>query len=96
MGTFSTKQKVIGLLRNPIYLGQIRWGDSVRDATGSGRARERRRQSVSGNLAGHRRVASLGHAEEQMQLLRQYIEVIELGDIASETHTGSYAMRLFP
>ncbi|MCZ2340482.1 MAG: recombinase family protein [Bacteroidales bacterium] len=30
-GNLFTKQKVIGLLRNPIYLGQIRWGDSVRE-----------------------------------------------------------------
>ncbi|MBI1321619.1 hypothetical protein GC170_00310 [bacterium] len=30
-GNLFTKQKVIGILRNTIYLGQIRWGDSVRD-----------------------------------------------------------------
>lgn len=30
-GNRFTKQKVIGILRNPIYLGQIRWGESVRD-----------------------------------------------------------------
>lgn len=30
-GNLFTKQKVIGILRNPIYLGQIHWGDSVRE-----------------------------------------------------------------
>jgi len=30
-GNLFTKQKVIGILRNSIYLGQIRWGESVRD-----------------------------------------------------------------
>ena len=25
------KQKVIGILRNPIYLGQVRWGESVKE-----------------------------------------------------------------
>ena len=31
-GKLFTKQKVIGILRNSVYLGQIRWGDSVKDA----------------------------------------------------------------
>lgn len=30
-GNHFTKQKVIGILRNPIYLGQIRWGDTVKE-----------------------------------------------------------------
>ena len=30
-GNRFVKQKVIGILRNTIYLGQIRWGDSVRE-----------------------------------------------------------------
>jgi site-specific DNA recombinase len=30
-GNRFTKQKVIGILRNPIYLGQIHWGDSVKE-----------------------------------------------------------------
>lgn len=30
-GNLFTKQKVIGILRNPIYLGQIRWGDTVKE-----------------------------------------------------------------
>lgn len=30
-GNLFTKQKVIGILRNTIYLGQIKWGDSVRE-----------------------------------------------------------------
>ena len=30
-GNLFTKQKVIGILRNPIYLGQIRWGDTIRE-----------------------------------------------------------------
>lgn len=30
-GNRFTKQKVIGILRNSIYLGQIRWGDSVKE-----------------------------------------------------------------
>ncbi len=31
-GNRFVKQKVIGILRNPIYLGEIRWGDSVKEA----------------------------------------------------------------
>lgn len=30
-GNLFTKQKVIGILRNAIYLGQIHWGDSVKE-----------------------------------------------------------------
>ena len=30
-GKLFTKQKVIGILRNAVYLGQIRWGDSVKE-----------------------------------------------------------------
>lgn len=30
-GNRFVKQKVIGILRNPIYLGQIRWGESVKE-----------------------------------------------------------------
>ena len=30
-GNRFTKQKVIGILRNPIYLGQVRWGESVKE-----------------------------------------------------------------
>ncbi len=30
-GNLFTKQKVIGILRNPIYLGQIHWGDSSKE-----------------------------------------------------------------
>lgn len=30
-GNRFTKQKVIGILRNAVYIGQIRWGDSVRE-----------------------------------------------------------------
>ena len=30
-GNRFVKQKVIGILRNPIYLGQIRWGEAVRE-----------------------------------------------------------------
>jgi hypothetical protein len=34
--------------------------------------------------------------EERMQILRHYIEVVELGAIDPDTRTGTYAMRLFP
>ncbi len=30
-GNLFTKQKVIGILRNPIYLGHIHWGDSIKE-----------------------------------------------------------------
>ncbi len=30
-GNRFVKQKVIGILRNPIYLGQVRWGEAVRE-----------------------------------------------------------------